>query len=302
MTSVPLDLPLAGGSDGSGVRVHPLRIAEGPAPPSYFSRPSGPASTLRGIASGVTTPRSKWPVMPIPAFLVEHPTAGPFMVDTGVAPIVAEQGMQADLGPVGGRILNLRMERGWAAGDQIRELGFEPAQIELVVMTHLHFDHLGGAGQFPSAMFVVNEDEHRDAPSVMKGTYKHHRELVRDWRTYELPRAEWEGFSRTLDLFGDGSVRLVSTPGHTPGHVSIVLRLEGGRECLLVGDAAYARRSLDNREVPLICPDVHAYLRSLDELSAWVEAHPDAIVVCGHDPWEWPAVSEELRSHALAVR
>jgi glyoxylase-like metal-dependent hydrolase (beta-lactamase superfamily II) len=224
------------------------------------------------------------------------------MVDTGIAPIVAEQGMQADLGPVGGRILNVRMRRGMAAGDQVRGLGFEPAQIGLVVMTHLHFDHLGGAAQFPDATFVVSEPELGDPPSVMKGTYKHHRELVSDWRTYDLAPGEWEGFSRTLDLFGDGSVRIVSTPGHTRGHVSIALRLEGGRRCLLVGDAAYARRSLDNREVPLICPDVHGYLRSLDELAAWVGAHPDAVVVCGHDPWEWPKVSEELRSHALAVR
>ena len=127
MPATPLDLPLPGGSEGAGVRVHPLLVAEGPVPPQYFRRPDGPASQLRGLAGGLTTRKDRWPVMPIPAFLVEHPTAGPFMVDTGLAPIVAERGMRADVGRVGGTILNLRMQRGQATGDQLRRLGVEPA-------------------------------------------------------------------------------------------------------------------------------------------------------------------------------
>jgi glyoxylase-like metal-dependent hydrolase (beta-lactamase superfamily II) len=163
-------------------------------------------------------------------------------------------------------------------------------------MTHLHFDHAGGTAQFPDATFVVSRPEWDDPPSTLKGTYAHHRDQVDDWRTYELPEQPWEQFSRTVDLFGDGSVRLVATPGHTPGHVSVALRLAGGRTCLLVADAAYARRSLDDRDVPLICPDVKAYLRSLDELRAYAAAHPDALVVCGHDPWEWPSAVRELEA------
>jgi glyoxylase-like metal-dependent hydrolase (beta-lactamase superfamily II) len=81
--------------------------------------------------------------------------------------------------------------------------------------------------------------------------------------------------------------------GHTPGHVSVLLRLEGGRSCLLTVDAAYARRTIDDRLVPLLCPDVPAYLRSLDELRAYVAAEPEAIVVCGHDPDRFERDSRE---------
>ena len=287
--ATPIELPLPGGSAGAEVRVHPLLVAEAPVPPLYFKRTRSPAGIVRGLTG-------KREVLPIPAFLVEHPTAGAFMVDAGVNPIVAERGMRADLGPIGGTILGVRMQPGWGAGDRIKALGFDPLAIDLVVMTHLHFDHAGGSHQFPNATFLVHQPEWDDEPGLTKGSYAQHRDAVSDWRTFTLPEAPWEGFTRTADLFGDGSVRLLSTPGHTAGHVSLALRLRGGRDALLVADAAYARRSLDARDVPLVCPDVRTYLRSLDELRAHVAAHPETLVVCGHDPWEWPSAVRQLEA------
>jgi N-acyl homoserine lactone hydrolase len=285
-TTTTFDGPLPGGSDGATVRVHPLLCGEIPAPPQYFERPKGRLGLPRAIAGALTTPRSRWRTLPLPAFLVEHPTAGPVVVDTGPSPLHATD-PKADMGRVGGALFAARMRPDQAAGAQVRALGHDPAQIERVVMTHLHWDHLGGAGQFPDAEFLVTRTEHDDAPSPLKGTPPHHREPVRSWRLIDGPGEPHGPFSRTHDLFGDGSMRLVWTPGHTPGHVAVLLRLAGGRSCLLTGDAVYDRRALDQRLVPLLCPDVPTYLRSLDELRAFVAAEPDAIVVCGHDPDRW---------------
>ena len=102
-------------------------------------------------------------------------------------------------------------------------------------------------------------------------------------------------FGRTIDLFGDGSVRLLSTPGHTRGHMSVLLRLRSGRELLLTGDAAYARATIEQELVPLFCDDVHRYLRSLREIRRYLEQTPSALVVCGHDPESWPQVPEQVR-------
>ena len=292
-----LDGALPGGSPGAEVRVHPLKCATVRTFPAYFARPRGRFGMQRALAQGLATPRSKWVTLPLPAFLVEHPTAGPFMIDTGVSASHADDGGREDLGRVGGALIGATMTPDMAAGAQVRALGFDPAELPLVVMTHLHYDHLGGSDQFPGAEFLVSRTEWADPPSTAKGTYQRHRDHVRAWRLLDDTASAGEphrGLSRTWDLFGDGSVRLAWTPGHTPGHLSVVLRLRGGRPALLTADAAYARRTLDERLVPLLCPDVRSYLRSLDELRAYVEQTPDALVVAGHDAERWDTDSAAI--------
>ena len=298
MTTPPLlDGTLPGGSPGAEVRVHPLVCGTAKAFPQYYERPRGRFGMQRALAEGLVTPRSRWVTMPLPAFLVEHPTAGPFMIDTGVSASHASDGGRGDLGRVGGAILGATMTPQMAAGAQVRALGHDPEQLPLVVMTHLHFDHLGGSDQFPGAEFLVAKSEWSDPPSSTKGTYGHHRDAVRRWRLLDDTASAGEPhdrLSRTWDLFGDGSVLLAWTPGHTPGHLSVVLRLRGGRPALLTADAAYARRTIDERLVPMLCPDVPTYLRSLDELRAYVAHTPDALVLAGHDAERWETDSAAI--------
>ena len=80
-------------------------------------------------------------------------------------------------------------------------------------------------------------------------------------------------FGATVDLFGDGSVRLLSTPGHTAGHQSVVLRLRE-REVLLCGDAAYTQRTIAGAEPPAIVDDEHRFRRSLDEIGRFLQQTP----------------------------
>lgn len=97
-------------------------------------------------------------------------------------------------------------------------------------------------------------------------------------------------FARTIDLLGDGTVRLLFTPGHTRGHQSVLLRLADGRTVLLVGDAAYTVRSIREQLLPLLTSDDEASLESLRELDAFAREHPDALLVPTHDPDAWRAV------------
>jgi N-acyl homoserine lactone hydrolase len=89
-------------------------------------------------------------------------------------------------------------------------------------------------------------------------------------------------FGRTLDLFGDGSVRLAYTPGHTLGHMSVVLRTRD-REFLVAGDAAYTMRTLRESVMPYGAHDEHEFKRSLKEVQRYVEQTPTAVVSVGHD-------------------
>ena len=287
-------LPLPGGSEGAGVVVTAMRTGEILAPPHFWQRPSGPLSTLRG--SGILTPRSKWTWVPIPCFLIEHPTVGPFLVDTGLHRAAGESVRRA-YGTRAAALFRIRMDEGAAVTDRLLARGLDPLGIDLVVMTHMHYDHTGSVEAFPRSTFVVDEREWEAA--IHGGFLQGYRRKLFDhgyeWRTIDFgaPQVDsFASFGRAVDLFGDGSVRLLSTPGHTKGHMSVLLRLRSGRELLLAADAAYSRRTIDEELLPTFCDDPHRYMRSLREIRRYLELTPSALVICGHDPDSWPQVRE----------
>jgi N-acyl homoserine lactone hydrolase len=287
-------LPLPGGSEGAGVAVTPMRTGEILAPPHFWQRPSGPLSTLRG--SGILTPRSKWTWVPIPCFLIEHPTVGPFLVDTGLHRAAGESVRRA-YGTRAAALFRIRMDEGAAVTDRLLARGLDPLGIDLVVMTHMHYDHTGSVEAFPRSTFVVDEREWEAA--IDGGFLQGYRRKLFDqgyeWRTIDFGATQVDSFAsfgRAVDLFGDGSVRLLSTPGHTKGHMSVLLRLRSGRELLLAADAAYSRRTIDEELLPTFCDDPHRYMRSLREIRRYLELTPSALVICGHDPDSWPQVRE----------
>ena len=289
-----LELPMPGGRPGATVRVRPLMSGEVKMPPGWARRPSGPLATARGF--GLLTPRSKFYWGPVPIFLVEHPGAGPFLVDTGLDPRLIDNPRES-VGTVASWLYTVRMTPQQAAAELVRASGVAPEEIELVVMTHMHFDHAGGIAQFPNATFAVSDQEWRAAndKGVMQGYHHHYFHPEFAWRTIDFEDEEvvpFESFARSVDLFGDGSVRLVFTPGHSMGHVSLILRLSGGRECLLCGDAAYELATIRDTLVPTIMADERLFRRSLVELQQYLRSRPDAVVIPGHDPSAWAELTE----------
>ena len=99
-------------------------------------------------------------------------------------------------------------------------------------MTHLHVDHASGMSEFPGATFVITEAEWNaattDSRPLLRGYRPAHYDYAFDYRTLSYdsePVSSYATFGRTFDLFGDGSVRLASTPGHSAGHQSVICRL-----------------------------------------------------------------------------
>jgi len=283
----PAELPLPGGSPGATVRVHPLRCGEVLLPPAVLDRPSGRLAQPRAMLG---TKRSNWAWVPVPAFLVEHPTAGPILVDTGFHASV-QDGPRSSLGRRQTWAMPARADTGDSAPEHLRARGIEPREIATIVMTHLHNDHASGATQFPDATFVVDEAEWAAAcKGGFAQGYRHaHFDQPFDWRSVTYADAEpYASFERTIDLLGDGSIRLLSTPGHTAGHQSLLLRLRDG-ELLLTADAAYTRRAIEERILPLfIFGGEDDFRRSLAAIGDYVEQHPQAVVICGHDAANWP--------------
>lgn len=270
----PLETPLSGGRAGVTVRLRAMVVGEVALARAMLERPG---SRLRGHLRAVR--RTGRVVVPVLSFLVAHPDAGYLLVDTGF-PAAARRvpGWPA-------RLVN-GLRPGTPAVDQLAALGIAATEIRTIILTHLHWDHASAAADFPVAQILLDAREHADGQrsgGLFRG-YGHLRPEPARVRTVDYAAAEPYGpFARTIDLFGDGSVRLLSTAGHTPGHQSVLLRLNG-REALLTGDAAYNRGVISSGALPLFTADDSAFRAALHEIAAYAVANPDALVVPGHDP------------------
>ena len=286
-------LPLPGGRDGATVRIYPLLGAECTSPRAWLLREEGRLARLRALGIGVS--KEDLLTMPLVSFLLVHPGAGPVLVDTGMHPSVAVDPKQNF-----GRLASLAfrdivMDPSQATPAQLRALGIEPSEVRAVLMTHLHADHASAASELPEATFLVSAAEWRAATApraALHGYVRSQFDHAFDYRTLDFdgPGADsFATFGQAVDVFGDGSVRAVYTPGHTHGHMSIVARLRS-REVLIAADAIYMTRTLTHGHLPAHCEDEHRFRRSLREIQHYREQTPDALVIPGHDIEAWRAL------------
>ena len=274
------------------VEVDVLVTGELRIPGAYAFRPEGGNRLTRAAAALRPGDSLRSPCL---AFAVRHPRQGTVLVDSGLHPDAARD-LRRDFG--------LRMSilfRGLRPASepfeaQLRGIGVDPEEVKRVVMTHLHVDHTSGMRLLPRARFTCAAEEWRSATGPGaggRGYVSHHlppesRMTLLDFEAEGEPHGP---FDRTIDLFGDDSVRVVSTPGHTRGHLSVLLRVGDGRRVLLVGDAAYTLRSIDEQRLPLMTAGDRAYRDSLRQIGEFGRAEPAAVVVPSHDPEAWRALA-----------
>jgi glyoxylase-like metal-dependent hydrolase (beta-lactamase superfamily II) len=288
MEAKPLHEPLAGGTPGATVSVEPLLAGSVTWPRTMMERPGGRFETLkllRALLSGEPAM-----TVPCPAFLIRHPSAGAILVDTGLHPSVATDG-QENFGRLGARFGKPGLEPGADVPAQLRARNLDPGEIPIVVMTHMHIDHSSAISEFPGSTFVVSEVEWGAATvgpkPLLNGYRRAHFNYAFDYRTVDFDRGgidSYSSFARCFDLFGDGSIRLAYTPGHSAGHMSVIAHL-AERDFVIGGDAVYTEGQLDGSAPLAPRPfDAHNYRRSLQELKLFRREYPDAIVTPGHDP------------------
>lgn len=210
--------------------------------------------------------------MPVLSYVVEH-QKGTVVFDTGL-----HSDMRVDpVGRIGGlaKYFDSEMAPGTAVDERVGLLDVTP---DLIVCSHLHFDHCGGNSLLGDVPVLVQRAEwqgaHGDDPI---NAYN-----AADFETGQDIRL----VDGEHDLFGDGSVVCIPTPGHTMGHQSLRVRT-AEREAVLTGDACYFRRSLEESRLPLFGFDreqqhaSHGVLRALEASGAHL--------VFGHDPDQWPS-------------
>lgn len=277
--------PLPGGSPGATVTMRPYSTGEIGVPRGFFKRRDEPMAKQRAMLRGVRQEFEQW--APCPFFVLQHPTAGVVLVDTGL-PAAAGHDPKAALGRLASRLYAVRARDHQPLPARLRELGIPRGGVKAVLMTHMHYDHAGSLCEIENPVVLMGKREWRSAhggKKLRRGYIRKQYALGHDFRRidFDAPTVNsFASFGRSVDLFGDGSIIMVSTPGHTHGHMSVIVRLKD-RECLIVGDAAYTRNSLDAGDLPLVMADEHKYKRSVREIRAYKHMTPSALVIPGHD-------------------
>ncbi|HEX3862955.1 MAG TPA: N-acyl homoserine lactonase family protein [Stellaceae bacterium] len=219
--------------------------------------------------------------LPIPAFLIEHPN-GTAVFDTGMHPD-CQHDPRARLGDRMAGLFDFDYSAGEDIASRLAALDRDPANIDLIINSHFHFDHAGGNALVPNATLLVQRrewDAGMDLDAAARSGFN-----PRDFDLGHKVRL----IDGEHDVFGDGSVVCLPTPGHTPGHQSLRLRLPGG-DTVLAGDSCYFCRTLRERRLPRFMHDREQMLASLDKLAAFEKA--GARIIFGHDLDFWQTVPQ----------
>ena len=162
--------------------------------------------------------------------------------------------------------------------DQLAKLDVKPDQIKYVGISHYHADHTGQVASFPKATLLIGKANGTRSPRRSRPQGVNFKPFER-WIKGE---SKVEPLPIDKDVFGDGSVIVLRTPGHTPGHHSLLVKLRAEGPVILSGDAVHFRENLDSDGVPAFNFDRAQTVASLERMKK-IAANLKATVIIQHD-------------------
>jgi glyoxylase-like metal-dependent hydrolase (beta-lactamase superfamily II) len=222
------------------------------------------------------------------AVLIRHPK-GTFLFDTGlcanIQPLLSDQ-------PLWFRKVfgDFAMEK--SIGIHLQQRHMEPQDLDFILLSHLHWDHVSGIPDLPGIPLRINRVEHK---GLQKGPLAQNRSLVKRLlcdnpiELFDVDGPAYAGFQASYDLFGDGSIILVPLPGHTAGQVGMFIHRANGPHLFLIADAAWLTENY-LKPAPmhplfwsLISSDRAAALQTLIELHRFAHQYPEIPMIAMHD-------------------
>ena len=251
------------------MRVHPLRTGTVRVKEAFLHARTGPTRQPRLFLPGPFSAP-----LPIHAWLIEH-GGERILVDAGATQATHD----------------IPFARYTVAPDEelpgaLAAIGLTPGDVDRVVLTHLHSDHMDGTAHLDRPV-LVHDAEHAYAHGAFSRATARllHQPLPAgaDLHPIRLDGGPFGAFAASRALTGDGRVVVVATPGHTPGHVSVVCVDDAGRHLLLAGDATDTLEQLHARRADAVAPRPRVQVETIDRILAHGRAHP-TVYLPSHDP------------------
>jgi len=222
--------------------------------------------------------------LPIYAWLIEHPE-GAIVIDTGDTAFTAKSGYFPWWQPYFRLGLQMFVRPEEEIGPRLKKLGFTHSDVRWLLMTHLHTDHAGGLYHFPDVETFVSRKEYETASGWIGriNGFLPHR-----WPSWFAPKQidftprPFGPFPESATLTRAGDVHVVFTPGHTAGHMSVILEA-GDITYFFAGDASYNEGLMMDQVVDGVTFNPRVAKQTLDRILAYVKSTP-TVYLPSHDP------------------
>jgi glyoxylase-like metal-dependent hydrolase (beta-lactamase superfamily II) len=221
---------------------------------------------IRGLIPALPVDKSRQITIPVSMWIIEHPK-GLVVFDTGnnVAVSDSMSNCKAYWAPGNCDFLKPSQKREDVIDMQLKKLGYSADKVKIVISSHSHLDHIGNIQMFPNAIHAIQKKELYQAwfPEKFQGRTSPGTFVMADIaNAREFSYLELEG---DYDLFGDGSMLILSTPGHTQGHQSLKVKTAGSGTIIISQDAVWMQENLDGYPAGLNY-SVQDYTKSLQRL------------------------------------
>jgi N-acyl homoserine lactone hydrolase len=218
--------------------------------------------------------------VPVSSYLIEHPKAL-ILVDTGWNEEIRVN-QKKHLGRFSYSLYKGELSQGNSISEKLHTLGIKSSDIDYVLLTHLHSDHVSGLRHVQDAKSILTSALEWKAANRKIGYIKSM------WKgipidTFNLTDIPFGPFNKGLDLFGDGSLYLIHTPGHSEGQFSILIKMDKGW-VLLASDVGYSRKSWDQMILPGITSNKKHAKQSLEWIRDFSNRDDCIDVFVNHDP------------------
>ena len=259
------------------VRIYPLRTGSVRVKEAQCARkPGGPLRVL--VDPQWTDP------LPIYAWLIDHPE-GPIVVDTGETCRAMDDGYFPSWHPYYRWAVEMDVGEEDEIAHRLTLLRIAPSEVRTVVLTHFHTDHAGGLHHFPKSRIWVSSGELAIARGFLgriRGYLPNRWPSGLAFREIPFGREAFGPFQAAYPLTRSGDVTIVPTPGHTPGHVSVIVTIDGVGY-FLAGDASYSERALLEKRPDGVTTDPWKAVDTLERILLFSRQRP-LVYLPAHDP------------------